>query len=117
MYYIKHNNNKPSHASAPIITFTASCPHTLTPSQQENKSLRLHSDQVRDLERQVKSLQDLQAMVEGGTQTSESLINLSAVTEATDECPASNIPIPPPLPPILSEGGGVPLAPPIPFGE
>lgn len=71
---------------------------------------------MRDLERQVKSLQDLQAMMEEGTQTSESLIDLCAVVEATDESPASNIPIPPPLPPILSEGG-VPHAPPLPFGE
>ena len=67
--------------------------------------MQAQQEHMEELQQQVVSLHRLQSMVEGATQTSESLISLpslaTATMDTTDAPPTDAvIPVPPPPPPI-----------------
>ena len=77
--------------------------------QSQNEFLQTREEQISELHTKVESLQKFQSMVEGATQTSDSLIQLpsSSVLSLTGEQLAADIPDAPTPPP----------PPPVPFGE
>ncbi len=86
--------------------------------QEENKSLQTTEAKLSDLQEQVEALSKFKYKVEGKFDSTPPPSENGEGVDAGAVPMATNIPAPPPLPPVMDPDGTlIPPPPPIPFGK